>query len=51
MLNAAFNSIVGFDDDSDTPNTEKDVLKHKEKQDGGTHGKGSFMLWKPRVFG
>jgi hypothetical protein len=29
MLKVAFNSISGFDDGSDTPNTYNDVLKHK----------------------
>jgi hypothetical protein len=28
ILNAAFNSIAGFDDGSDTPKTYKDVLNH-----------------------
>jgi hypothetical protein len=31
MLSAAFNSIAGFDDGSDTPTNCKDVLGHKNK--------------------
>jgi hypothetical protein len=31
MLNAAFNSVAGFDDGSDTPKDYKDVLKHKNQ--------------------
>jgi hypothetical protein len=32
MLNAAFNSIAGFDDGSGTRNTYKDVLKHTNQK-------------------
>jgi hypothetical protein len=31
MLSAAFNSIAGFDDGSDTPKNYKDVLGHKNQ--------------------
>jgi hypothetical protein len=31
MLNAAFNSVAGFDDGSDTSKAYKDVLKQKNK--------------------
>jgi hypothetical protein len=31
MLNAAFNSVAGFDDGSDTPKTHKDVLQHRNQ--------------------
>jgi hypothetical protein len=32
MLNAAFNSVAGLDDGSDTPKTYKDVLQHKNQK-------------------
>jgi hypothetical protein len=31
MIQAAFNSVAGFDDGSDTPKNYKDVLKHKSQ--------------------
>jgi hypothetical protein len=31
MLSAAFNTIAGFDDGSDTPKNYKDVLGHKNQ--------------------
>jgi hypothetical protein len=36
MLNAAINSVAGFDYGSDTPKTYRDVLKHSNQKDGGT---------------
>jgi hypothetical protein len=36
MLHAAFISVAGFDDGSDTPKTYRDVLKHANQKDGGT---------------
>jgi hypothetical protein len=31
MIQAAFNSVSGFDDGSDTPKNYKEVLKHKNQ--------------------
>jgi hypothetical protein len=35
MIQAAFNSVSGFDDGSDTPKTTKKCLNTRTKQDGG----------------
>jgi hypothetical protein len=35
MISAAFNSIAGFDDGSNTPKSYKDVLGHKIKPNAG----------------
>jgi hypothetical protein len=35
MLSAAFNSIAGFDYESDMPKNYKDVLGHKNQGNGG----------------
>jgi Reverse transcriptase (RNA-dependent DNA polymerase) len=43
MLNAAFNSVAGFDEGSDTPKAYKDVLKHKHQKGWWDSMKKEFL--------
>jgi hypothetical protein len=43
MLNAAFNSVAGFDDGSNTPKTYKDVLKHANQKGWWDCMKNEFL--------
>jgi hypothetical protein len=43
MLYAAFTSVAGFDDGSDTPKANKDVLKHKNQNGWWDSMKKEFL--------
>jgi Reverse transcriptase (RNA-dependent DNA polymerase) len=43
MLDAAFNSVAGFDDGSDTPKSYKDVLKHENQKGWWDPMKEAFL--------
>jgi hypothetical protein len=49
MLSAAFNSISGFDDGSDTPKNYKDVLGHKNQAKWWESMNST--LWKAKEYG
>jgi hypothetical protein len=51
MLNAAFNSIAGFDDGSDTASTYKDVLKHKNQNGWWDSMKKELVQWRRKTYG
>jgi hypothetical protein len=51
MIHAALNSVVGFDDGSDSPKTYKAVLKHKNKAGRWASKKKDFHAMEIKFFG
>jgi hypothetical protein len=43
IINAAFNSVAGVDDGSDTPKTYRDVLKHANQKGWWDSTKKGFL--------